>query len=180
MKCSRCRRGTTGVGTVTGTPVVPPSIGPAPLEGQRGVLQAWDPVNQKLVWRVPGGGGIGGGTLTTAGNLVFQVIIDGRFMVYSADKGEKLLEIQTNRTGMSPPITYMVDGKQYLAFPGGAGRAPQVTGPTDAKIDKSADVVWFEVGGTRRAPATRGGRCGTVCSSPPAAAEARRSTNRTI
>ena len=39
-----------------------------------GVLQAWDPVNQKLVWRTPGGGGIGGGMVTTAGNLVFQVI----------------------------------------------------------------------------------------------------------
>jgi quinohemoprotein ethanol dehydrogenase len=144
--------GHTGLGTVTGTPVVPPSIGPPPLEGQRGVLQAWDPVNQKLVWRVPGGGGIGGGTLTTAGNLVFQVIIDGRFMAYSADKGEKLLEIQTNRTGMSPPITYTVDGRQYVAFMGGAGRPPQVVGPTDAKVDNPPMLFVFEVGGTAALP----------------------------
>ncbi len=89
----------------------PPAIGPPPPEGQRGMLVAWDPVTQKERWRTPGGGGIGGGTLTTAGNLVFQVIPDGRFIAYNADKGEKLLEIQTNlRGGMGPPITYILDG----------------------------------------------------------------------
>ena len=65
---------------------------------------------------------MGGGTVTTAGNLVFQVIPDGHFVAYSADKGEKLLDIQTGlRGGMGPPITYMLDGKQYLAFLGGQG-----------------------------------------------------------
>src|SRR5262249_23479423 len=78
-------------------------------------------------WRTPGGGSIGGGTVTTAGNLVLQVLNDGRLMAYTADKGEKLLEIQTGlRGGMGPPITYMLDGKQYIAFAGGTG---QVAGP---------------------------------------------------
>jgi quinohemoprotein ethanol dehydrogenase len=91
----------------------PPAIGPAPVEGQRGILVAWDPVAQKERWRMPGGGGIGGGTLTTAGNLVFQVIPDGRLVAYSADQGDKLLELQTGlRAGMGPPITYQLDGKQ--------------------------------------------------------------------
>jgi quinohemoprotein ethanol dehydrogenase len=100
----------------------PPAIGPD-LEGQpRGMLVAWDPVTQKERWRVPGGGGIGGGTVTTAGNLVFQVLNDGHLLAYSADKGEKLLEVQTNmRGGMGPPITYMLDGKQYVSFMGGTG-----------------------------------------------------------
>ena len=89
------------------------------------MLVAWDPVTQKERWRTPGGGGIGGGTLTTAGNLVFQVIPDGRFIAYNADKGEKLLEIQTNlRGGMGPPITYMLDGKQYISLMGGTGPVP--------------------------------------------------------
>jgi glucose dehydrogenase len=62
--------------------------------------------------------------LTTAGNLVFQVVNDGRVMAYSADTGEKLLEIQTDlRGGMGPPITYMLDGKQYIALMGGTGQA---------------------------------------------------------
>src|SRR5262249_55344378 len=104
-----------------------PAIGPTPPEGQRGMLVAWDPVTQKERWRTPGGGGIGGGTVTTASNLVFQVINDGRLMAYSADKGEKLLEIQTGlRGGMGPPITFMIDGNQYVALAGGVGT---VVGP---------------------------------------------------
>ena len=67
-----------------------------------------------MKWNVEGGGGIGGGTTTTAGNLVFQTINDGRFRAVSADKGEVLFEIKTGRTGMAPPITYEVDGKQYV------------------------------------------------------------------
>jgi len=101
----------------------PPAIGPTPVEGQRGILVAWDPVNQKERWKAPGGGGIGGGTVTTAGNLVFQVIPDGRLVAYSADKGAKLLDVQTGlRGGMGPPITYQLDGKQYVSLMGGTGR----------------------------------------------------------
>jgi quinohemoprotein ethanol dehydrogenase len=60
--------------------------------------------------------------VTTAGNLVLQVIPDGRLMAYSADKGEKLLEIQTGlRGGMGPPVTYQIDGKQYVSLMGGTG-----------------------------------------------------------
>jgi quinohemoprotein ethanol dehydrogenase len=133
-------------------PIVPPIIGPEPLAGQRGVLEAWDPINQKLVWRVPGGGAIGGGTVTTASNLVFQVTNDGRLLAYSADKGEKLLEIRTNRNGAAPPITYMVDGKQYVAFMAGTGRPPQTEGPTDAQVDNAPMLFAFEIGGTAELP----------------------------
>jgi quinohemoprotein ethanol dehydrogenase len=103
------------------TPFVPPMVGPT--DGQRGgVLIAWDPVTQKERWRKEGGGASGGGTVTTAGNLVFQVLADGRLIAYSADKGEKLHEINTGlRFGMGPPITYMLDGKQYVAVTGGRG-----------------------------------------------------------
>jgi len=86
------------------------------------VLLAWDPVAQQERWRTPGGGAYGGGCLTTAGNLVFQVLPNGRLLAYSADKGEKLLEIKTGLpTGMSPPITYEIDGKQYISLMGGQG-----------------------------------------------------------
>src|SRR5204862_733030 len=103
-------------------PKTPPAIGPAPKEGQRGALVAWDLTTQKEKWRGDGGGGIGGGTFTTAGNLVIQVIPDGRLVAYSADKGEKLLDVQTGmRGGMGPPITYQVDGKQYVTITGGTG-----------------------------------------------------------
>ena len=61
--------------------------------------------------------GVGGGTVTTAGNIVVQVLNNGKLRVYSADKGEKLLDVDTPaRNGMGPPITYMLDGKQYIAI----------------------------------------------------------------
>ncbi len=125
------RGGRGGAGAAPATPPPPaktlPSIGPKAQEGDRGgALIAWDPVTQKERWRRPGGGSIGGGTVTTAGNLVIQVIPDGRLVAYSADKGEKLLEIQTGlRGGMGPPITYLVDGKQYISLMGGTGPVPR-------------------------------------------------------
>ncbi|MBZ5580196.1 MAG: PQQ-dependent dehydrogenase, methanol/ethanol family [Acidobacteriia bacterium] len=105
------------------TRTAPPAIGPNPPAGQRGgALVAWDPVTQQEKWRRPGGGSIGGGTVTTAGNLVFQVIPDGRLVAYSADKGDKLLDVQTGlRGGMGPPVTYELDGKQYVSILGGTG-----------------------------------------------------------
>src|SRR5436190_7725701 len=101
-------RGNRGIGLGLGVepppqtlPTLPPPapIGPVPPGGQRRMLVAWDPVDQKMGRRTPGGGSIGGGTVTTAGNLVFQVIPDGRFAAYSADKGQKLLEIQSGLRG---------------------------------------------------------------------------------
>jgi quinohemoprotein ethanol dehydrogenase len=108
----------------------PPAIGPAPPPlGERGILVAWDPGTQKERWRAPGGGGIGGGTVTTAGNLVFQVIPDGRLVAYRADTGEKLLDIKTGlRGGMGPPITYQIDGIQYVSLMGGTGRVTPSVG----------------------------------------------------
>jgi quinohemoprotein ethanol dehydrogenase len=147
------RPGSTGyVRPTTPTHFLEPAIGPVAPEGVRGGLQAWDPVNQKLVWRADGGGGIGGGTVTTAGNLVLQTINDGRFMAYSADKGEKLFELQVGRTGMAPPITYEIGGKQYVAFLGGLGRPAASVGPNDDKIDNPPMLFVFELDGKAALP----------------------------
>jgi len=129
-----------------------PAIGPTAPDGVRGGLQAWDPVKRRLVWRADGGGGIGGGTVTTGGNLVFHVINDGHFMAYSADKGEKLYELQIGRTGMAPPITYEIDGKQYVAFMGGLGRAG-TPGPNDAKAENPPMLFVFALDGKAELPA---------------------------
>ena len=103
---------------------VPPAYGPdrqLPL-GSRGILSAWDPATQTERWFGAGGGQSGGGVVATAANLVFQVTPQGRLLVYTADKGEKLLDLATGQTsGMGPPMTYLLDGKQYVAFMGGRG-----------------------------------------------------------
>jgi hypothetical protein len=131
-----------------------PAIGPSAPDGVRGGLQAWDPVKHMLVWRGDGGGGIGGGTVTTGGNLVFQTSNDGRFAAWSADKGEKLFEIQTGRRGVAPPITYEIDGKQYVAFMAGAGRAAGIVGPNDAKVDNPPMLFVFALDGKAVLPAS--------------------------
>ena len=146
------RKGTNGDVRTNAVPrqIKAPAIGPVAPEGVRGGLQAWDPVKHRLIWRADGGGGIGGGTVTTAGNLVFHVIQDGRLLAYSADKGEKMYEVQTGRTGMAPPITYEIDGKQYVAFMGGVGRSGQ--GPTDAKVDYPPMLFVFALDGKAELP----------------------------
>jgi quinohemoprotein ethanol dehydrogenase len=118
----------------------PPAIGPMPVEGQLGALVAWDPVAQKERWRAPVGGSMGGGTVTTAGNLVLQALPSGHLLAYRADTGEKLLDIPTGLTGgMGPPITYEMEGKQYVSLTGGMGRVTPRYGPAPA-IDPSAPV----------------------------------------
>ena len=136
----------------------PPSIGPPPIEGPggRGALVAWDPVAQQMRWRMPGGGGIGGGTLATAGNLVFQVLSDGRLVAYSADKGVKLHEIQTGlRSGMGPPITYRLDGKQYVALMGGVGTVTLGNaGPGNQATPFSPKLLTFALDATTPMPSS--------------------------
>jgi PQQ-dependent dehydrogenase (methanol/ethanol family) len=93
-----------------------------------GFLMAYDPATATEKWRVPGGSAIGGGTFATAGNIVIQAT-GGKLLAYSADKGEKLLEIQTGVPGqMAPPMTFMVDGKQYIAIQVGTGAVPPAPG----------------------------------------------------
>jgi len=73
---------------------------------------------------------MGGGTVTTAGNLVLQVVPMGRLLAYNAETGEQLLDVSTGLTeGMGPPITYAADGKQYISLMGGNGRVTPRYGP---------------------------------------------------
>ena len=105
-----------------------PAIGPEPLEGGNvSTLIAYDPVKQEIRWRVPVGNSRFGGTLSTASNLLFQVAPDGRLIAYSASKGEMLMELPTGiQNGMGPPMTFAVDGKQYIALMGGSGGSQSI------------------------------------------------------
>lgn len=102
-------------------PLTPPYIGP-PQSLRGGFLVAFDPATRMERWRVPGGGGSGGGALVTASNLVFQVVPDGRLRALDARDGRTLWEVQTGQSGMGPPITYLAGGRQQISFMGGSGR----------------------------------------------------------
>jgi PQQ-dependent dehydrogenase (methanol/ethanol family) len=116
-----------------------------------GRLIAWDPVAQKPAWTVEHVSPWNGGTLVTAGNLVFQGTADGRLVAYNAKSGEKLWETPTGTGVVAAPNTYMVDGKQYVSVAVGWGgvygiaqRATERQGP--------GTVYTFVVGGKAPAP----------------------------
>ncbi len=131
------------------------SIGP---DSNGGFLVAYDAATGTERWRVPGGSAIGGGTVATGGGLVFQAT-NGTLYAYSADKGEKLLELKVGISGgMAPPITFMLDGKQYVALqvgqgapgPGPGGNAPPPN-PT-APAPKNPRLLVYTLDGTATLP----------------------------
>lgn len=93
-----------------------------PVE-EGGYLRAWDPVTQAKVWEVKHPGYINGGTLVTAGNLVFQGTQDGYFNAYDAETGKRLLNLFLGTGVIAAPITYQIDGQQYIAIMAGFGGA---------------------------------------------------------
>lgn len=88
-------------------------------DNEEGFLLAWDPVKQEEAWRVQHPHAGSGGTLTTAGNLVIQSTIRKTLSIYSADAGELLWEMNIDSVQPGGPVTYEVDGKQYLAVNAG-------------------------------------------------------------
>ncbi|WP_286144536.1 PQQ-dependent dehydrogenase, methanol/ethanol family [Bradyrhizobium sp. NFR13] len=117
-----------------------------------GRLIAWDPVKQREAWRTEYIAPWNGGTLTTAGNLVFQGTADGRFIAYNAKTGEKLWETPVGTGVVAAPATYMVDGVQYVSVAVGWGG---VFGITQRATDREAPgtVYTFAIGGKAPLPA---------------------------
>ncbi|MET0444464.1 MAG: PQQ-dependent dehydrogenase, methanol/ethanol family [Pseudorhodoplanes sp.] len=116
-----------------------------------GRLIAWDPVQQKEAWRAEYVAPWNGGTLTTAGNLVFQGTADGRFVAYNAKTGEKLWETPVGTGAVAAPSTYEVDGKQYVSIAVGWGG---VFGITQRATEREGPgtVYTFAVGGKAPLP----------------------------
>jgi quinohemoprotein ethanol dehydrogenase len=97
-------------------------------DGRMASLQAWDPVRKRIAWEVPMEGLFNPGTLTTAGNLVFQGRVDGTLRAYAADTGKELWQHNLGLGISAPPITYAVNGKQYVAILVGYGGAMAALG----------------------------------------------------
>jgi len=94
-----------------------------PADAGTGTLKAWDPVQQKLVWEVPNPGMWNAGTMTTAGNLVFQGQASGDFVAYAADSGDILWKSHAGLGISAPPVTYSANGRQYVSVLVGWGGA---------------------------------------------------------
>ncbi len=92
-----------------------------PPATNRGYLRAWDPVKQRLVWEVATETYWNGGVLSTDGGLVIQGDIAGRMNVYAAATGKRLKSLSLGTSIMAAPMTYKVNGIQYIAVMAGYG-----------------------------------------------------------
>jgi quinohemoprotein ethanol dehydrogenase len=92
-----------------------------PVPKFEGRLKAWDPLTRRVAWMSGPLPFINGGTLSTGGGLVFQGTTDGAFSAYDARTGQLAKRIQTGTAIMAAPITYELDGIQYIAVLAGAG-----------------------------------------------------------
>jgi len=93
--------------------------GDVPRDAGHSVLKAWDPLARKVIWKVETPGVSNGGTLATAGNLVIQGLADGYLHAYSAVDGRDLWSFFAGVAVTGVPITYSVDGRQYVAITAG-------------------------------------------------------------
>ena len=78
-------------------------------------MKAIDPLSGLIKWSFPAETAMNGGTLVTAGNLVFSGAQTGELYALHAETGEKLWEYRTGSGIVAPPVTYQVGGKQYVA-----------------------------------------------------------------
>jgi quinohemoprotein ethanol dehydrogenase len=98
-----------------------PPAGMVPDRPATSALIAWNPLTQKEAWRVPMPGlRGGGGTATTAGNLLFQGNAAGKFVAYAANSGKLLWQFDAQTAVMAQPITYTAKGRQYVTVIAGA------------------------------------------------------------
>jgi len=112
-----------------------------------GLLVAMDPVSGRVVWRTRTERPLVGGVLVTAGGLVFAGTLSGRLAAWDARTGERLWSGETEAGCASGPVTYEVQGRQFVAvacgghFLGGTGTGDQVAVfalPNDASPDRSS------------------------------------------
>jgi quinohemoprotein ethanol dehydrogenase len=121
---------------------------------ERGWLTAWDPVKQKEVWHVAQERAGNGGALTTAGNLVFAGTAAKQLVAYRADDGEKLWEQDVQTVPLAGPITYTLDGEQYVAVSAGWGGGMAMAELRGGRGMHRSDarVLVFKLGGKATLP----------------------------
>lgn len=125
----------------------------------RGFLRAWDPVKQQLQWEVETSGQWvgeffagwnGGGVVSSAAGLVFQGLGSGELTVLDAGSGDQLHSIYVGTSIMAAPMTYSLDGEQYVAVMAGIGGSVggnHPPGSASYKYGNQGRIVAFKLGG---------------------------------
>ena len=119
----------------------------------RGFLRAYNVREHRVQWETQTATAWDGGVLATAGGLVFQGDANGNLNAYASDTGQRLASIQLGTSIMAAPVTYRVNGVQYVAVVAGFGGGAVITGypldPASAAYRYGNDgrVIALKLGG---------------------------------
>ncbi len=116
----------------------------------KGRLLAWDPVKQEEAFHIEHPGPWNGGILATAGNLIFQGTPGGEFRAYRADNGEQLWKYLAQTGVVAGPITYRVNGEQYVSVAVGWGTIFGLSIHTGQQ--PRSRILTFKLGGKKSLP----------------------------
>ncbi|HDZ08416.1 PQQ-dependent dehydrogenase, methanol/ethanol family [Pseudohongiella sp.] len=124
---------------------------------RKAYLLAWDPVAQQEVWRQPQPSPTAAaGVMSTAGGLVFQGNAGGEFVAYRDSDGERLWSAITQSHTVAAPVSYSIDGQQYVAVLTGSRALPQVgpgmIGSTTRESSNNSRLLVYTLGGTHELP----------------------------
>lgn len=131
-----------------------------PASAGHSYLLAWDPLRQKEAWRAPTPGLWNGGVLTTAGRLAFQGHAGGKLVAYDARSGHEVWSFELGVGTIAPPITYELDGRQYISILAGWTGGTVLLGSLSAQHGwvgrgHPRRLLTFALGGKARLPAAQ-------------------------
>ena len=126
----------------------------------KGMLVAWDPVAQKARWTIEMSWPWNGGTLATAGNLLFQGDPYGVFRARAANTGKELWSFDAQRGIMAGPVTYRAGGEQYVAVLAGYGGSMGMATTSEwmRRPPPNGVLLAFKISPSRRPPLRRSRR----------------------
>jgi len=136
-------------------PEQPPEVQAQLADMIKGQIIAWDPVARREVWRYQHVMPNNGGMLATAGNLLFQGNATGTFVAYRADSGEPLWSAPAQTGVVAAPVTYAIDGEQYVSvLAGWGGSFPLFAGEIAAAagVRNVSRVLTFKLGASGQLP----------------------------
>jgi quinohemoprotein ethanol dehydrogenase len=114
-------------------------------------LTAWDPVAGRRVWRTSFRSEIHGGALATGADLVFHGSGDGRLVAYHASDGRELWASDVGIALMAGPVSYELDGEQYVVAVAGAGGSAGLN-LTMLDYQNAGYVIAYKRGGKAELP----------------------------
>ena len=125
-----------------------------------GAIKAFDPLTGETKWSVAHNHFWNGGTLSTASGITFQGNSSGRFVAYDSENGTILWSKEVQTGMIAPPITYEIDGEQYVAILAGDGGAGNSVGDNFGADKEIAAVLYgnegrllsFKIGGKSKLP----------------------------